>query len=57
MYVCVFAYVGAYINHTCICVYVGMYILSHENKKGFIKSIRVSYVYFLSKIFFKIKWT
>ena len=34
MYICIFAYMSTYINDTCICVYVSMYILSHENKKS-----------------------
>ena len=34
MYICIFAYMSTYINDTCICVYVCMYILSHENKKS-----------------------
>ena len=34
MYICIFAYISTYINDTCICVYVCMYILSQENKKS-----------------------
>ena len=34
MYICVFAYMSTYINDTCSCVYVCMYILSQENKKS-----------------------
>ena len=34
MYICIFAYMSTYINDTCSCVYVCMYILSQENKKS-----------------------
>ena len=33
MYICIFAYMGAYINDTCICVYVCIYIYCHMKIK------------------------
>ena len=46
MYICIFAYMSTYINDTCICVYVCMYILSQENKKS------LNLVHFIIKKFF-----